>query len=670
MKIKYLFGAAAALMIAACSQDELVSVKQDGIAYSVTAATQTRAADSYCNNVLPESFKVWARTTDGNLYINGDVIKNESGVWTDQAGTRYWPETKALDFYAQVNGDAEFRLNDGAPAFENFTVNDDVTRQVDLIYSVKKGQTKPESADKKVILNFRHALSQVCFRARNNMKNMSVEVTGVSVGHLTNTGTFALPTESTDENYIHHDDTDDNTKTLNGGVWTIPADAAYNKRYDVSPIGGSVVLPADSKTVMNLTCPAKDHENDFAQVLTLLPQEVNAWDPTVKASDYNGAYFLVKVVLSNIVKNDDGADVATVVYDGYAAVPVNVNWEQGYRYIYTFVFDEGGDGGWTPDPSDPKPVLTSVKYDVTVDDFIPVEKDDTKMDSGKKDDADAETTYTLTYDANGGEFKSGITDTTHTAKSKEASYTFTVINDSKFEPVRADYNLIGWADAADATVATIAAGETLTLTKDANSKTLYAVWEEVKTDEEWLDLGLPSGNLWRNRNIGADKETDFGGYYAWGESEEFNSTKYSDYKAYWIVNNIGYYTSYQDTQYDTAFQLISGTSTPDQDDWEELVNNCDNEKSSWTTKDSVEGVEFFFANGKSIFFPAAGYKNAQGESKLIGTGCRYWSSEFKARSDGKQSVAACLGMDPSSIYNDLKDQYFYFKTPIRPIKKK
>lgn len=31
MKTKYLFGAAAALMMAACSQDELVSVKQDGI---------------------------------------------------------------------------------------------------------------------------------------------------------------------------------------------------------------------------------------------------------------------------------------------------------------------------------------------------------------------------------------------------------------------------------------------------------------------------------------------------------------------------------------------------------------------------------------------------------------------------------------------------------------
>ena len=93
MKTKYLFGAAAALMMAACSQDELVSVKQDGIAYSVTASKQTRAADSYCNNALPESFKVWARTTDGNLYIKG---RSKSMILSANGQNIYPEEVEAV----------------------------------------------------------------------------------------------------------------------------------------------------------------------------------------------------------------------------------------------------------------------------------------------------------------------------------------------------------------------------------------------------------------------------------------------------------------------------------------------------------------------------------------------------------------------------------------------
>ena len=479
MKTKYLFGAAAALMMAACSQDELVSVKQDGIAYSVTTAKQTRAADSYCNNILPESFKVWAKTTDGSLYINGDEIRNEGGVWTDQAGTRYWPEGK-LDFYAHVNGEGVFSFNDGAPTFNNFVVKDDVKDQLDLMYSVSRNQEK--QGDGKVVLNFRHALSQVCFRAKNNMKTMQVEIKGVSVGHLTNAGTFAFPAESTDKNYVHPshgDEEDPNAPDLNGGVWTIPTAAQYNTRYDVTPIGGTVTLPAQSG-VKNLTCPEDQHENGFEQVLTLLPQEVKAWDPAVKGSDYNGAYFLVNVTLSNVAKNDSDAEVATPVYNGLAAVPVNVDWEQGYRYIYTFVFDEGGNGGWTPDPDDPKPILSSIKYDITVDDFIPVDADgeeDTKMDTGKKDDTPEvdKTTYTLIYNANGGVFGTSVT-RTFSEKSAEDTYTFTV--DATVLPAREGYTFIGWAEAADATEATINAGAAVNLTKEANSKTIYAVWEK------------------------------------------------------------------------------------------------------------------------------------------------------------------------------------------------
>lgn len=475
MKTKYLFGAMAALMMAACSQDEVVSVRQDGIAYGVSAGTQTRAADSYCNNTLPDYFKVWAKSADG-LYINGDKIVNSDGVWTDADGTRYWPDGKTLDFYAEVNGDEEFSFNDGAPTFNDFTVKDAVDEQVDLMYSVRKGQTKTVD---KVQLNFRHALSQVCFRAKNNTKNMSVVIKGVSVGHLTEKGTFTFPAADTDYNYADHSDNNvDPEKEVNGGTWVIPSGAQYNKKYSVAPLNGNVTLAPG--TASNLTCPEDSHENGFGQVLTLLPQTVAAWNPTKTGEEWNGAYFLVDLALSNITEDDGGAEVSTTVYTGEAAIPVNVAWVQGYRYIYTFVFDEGGNGGWTPDPENPKPVLTTIKYDVTVDDFIPVNPDGGDTENGGTNmDGDDETGYeystTLNLHTNDG------TGAMRTVKLNSNESTYSFMLSSEYTPSRDGAEFLGWATAADATTAGYREGQSVPVNMEEENFDLYAVWQKNKT---------------------------------------------------------------------------------------------------------------------------------------------------------------------------------------------
>lgn len=58
---------------------------------------------------------------------------------------------------------------------------------------------------------------------------------------------------------------------------------------------------------------------------------------------------------------------------------------------------------------------------------------------------------------------------------------------------------------------------------------LAAIEETLGIEEpdghEYVDLGLPSGTLWAKTNIGAEKETDYGDYFAWGETEGYNSGK-------------------------------------------------------------------------------------------------------------------------------------------------
>lgn len=458
-------GVMSALLLTACSQDEVVNQQQEGISFSVSTASSTRAADSYCNNTLPRSFKVWAQNTDdGSAYFSGDLIVNEGGnpvKWVNQTGTRYWPENN-LNFFAEVNGDQEFDFNNGRPRFNNFTVKDNVAEQVDLIYAQKLNQAKTANA---VNLNFRHALSQVAFKARCTNPNIHVEVSGVSVGHIGNRGTFTFPQGvSTDQNWEDpdHNDIEHDVSLPGQGTWT-DAQLSELKRYDVS--FNPVTLSSD---ISNLTAPEINHQNGFTNVLTLIPQSVQAWNPENKSSDFNGAYFFVKCKIYNVAGSEFNASTDKLLYDGNAAIPVSIDWKQGKRYIYTFTFNNGN-GGYTPDPDDPQPVLTAIDYSVSVDDFIPADGGDNDMNGGTQG-----TTYNyrLMYDGNG----TGVSNipSTQTYSGKETSYDFTV---SSTVPLRKSYTFKGWSETATGAVK-YSGGDTITLQSSASTKTLFAIWEK------------------------------------------------------------------------------------------------------------------------------------------------------------------------------------------------
>lgn len=477
MTSKYLYGAAAAaLLLSACSQDEVVNMRQDGINYNVLAKNQTRAADSYCNILLPGHFNVWARTTGDNaLYINGDKIVNNNGSWTDEDGVRYWPQGKNLDFFAHVNGDGVFNYNNGTPTFNNFKVKANVPDQLDLMYAVENNASNSSAP---VTINFRHALSQVCFRATNNTKNLQVTIKSVTVGHLTDGGTYTYPTASTTENIVDPDHNDVDNGMQNGvrGTWVL--DNNYNNTYTASVNGGSVTL-ASGDVNTNLTCPGDNHANGFVNVMTLMPQQVNAWDPSQKGASYNGAYFLLDVEIKNVVDNVAG----TTVYSGGAVVPVNVDWKEGYRYIYTFIFDEGGNGGFTPNPDDPQPVLAGIQYNVTVDDFIPVNGDGsgTGMDTG---DQTPQYDYTGVINLYNNDGSNNVQ--ISQIKTNNASYSF--VFDNSFTPSREGYDFLGWASSADAEAPEHREGETATLNlvKGNNAANFFAVWKQINTTFEGI----------------------------------------------------------------------------------------------------------------------------------------------------------------------------------------
>ena len=150
-----------------------------------------------------------------------------------------------------------------------------------------------------------------------------------------------------------------------------------------------------------------------------------------------------------------------------------------------------------------------------------------------------------------------------------------------------------------------------------------------------IDLGLPSGTKWACCNVGADKPEAYGGYYAWGETEE--KTVYNDITYPYCTGedtdgdglfdkNCSYKNLGSDiasTQYDVA-HVKWGDSwcMPSLTQFNELLNNCTN---TWTTKNGVNGRQFSGQNGGTIFLPATGFKWGD---QLLESGNKgsYWSA--------------------------------------------
>ena len=131
-----------------------------------------------------------------------------------------------------------------------------------------------------------------------------------------------------------------------------------------------------------------------------------------------------------------------------------------------------------------------------------------------------------------------------------------------------------------------------------------------------IDLGLPSGTKWADRNVGASSPEDFGGLYPWAMTEEVEA--YGEYK--WGYGEYGELTKYctnskygtvdnktvLDPEDDVAYMTWgSQWRMPTLEQAKELIANCNSE---WTTLNGVRGRKYTSKiNGNSIFIPAAGY---------------------------------------------------------------
>lgn len=104
-------------------------------------------------------------------------------------------------------------------------------------------------------------------------------------------------------------------------------------------------------------------------------------------------------------------------------------------------------------------------------------------------------------------------------------------------------------------------------------------------DFKYVDLDLPSGTLWTNKNVGAENKEDQGDYLNYEEA-------------------------------------LKTHALPSKEQFDELIKYCD---WKWVKYKEVAGYLVFGKNGNSIFLPAY-YHNYLGDMNRVGSRGYYWSS--------------------------------------------
>ena len=177
-----------------------------------------------------------------------------------------------------------------------------------------------------------------------------------------------------------------------------------------------------------------------------------------------------------------------------------------------------------------------------------------------------------------------------------------------------------------------------------------------------IDLGLPSGTKWACCNVGANKPESYGGYFAWGETEEKNTYDWSTYTycegLEGTCHDLG--SSIADTQYDVAHVKWGGSWVmPNSSQFKELVDNC---SFTWTNIDGINGGQFTGRNGGQIFMPAASGHWIDNPSDIDNHGY-YWSST-QCPSSPDKAYSLNMISNGASVHNE---SYRVGGLSIRPV---
>jgi len=372
MKKNLFILAVAGLALASCSSDETIATSQasNEISFRPFVAGTTRAANSAGVKSAFESgdiINVYANYTSSK-YFQDNFTSN--GTTFSSTNKYYWPAdvvTNNLTFTA-IWG-ATQKVNTPGNV-ENYTPDAAAANQKDILVAKHVSATK----ESPVVMNFRHALSQIFVNVKNTNPNLKVTITGVRIGYVKTASTlFAYSGDVTDTRELG---TSNNAANVAQSDWTLVNFAtpgsgetyANNYKYD------------QTVTSTELIGNTSDTVHPFAGGFTpwiLLPQDMKAFDVDgssnklyanaksggtgADAPDLSGSYIALQMKIENY---NGSAATGTIVNTQWCYWPITQNWTPGYKYTYTV---DVAAGGYMPTDTNNDKILDPVLKGAVID---------------------------------------------------------------------------------------------------------------------------------------------------------------------------------------------------------------------------------------------------------------------------------------------------------------
>ncbi len=382
--------ALATLLLVGCSSDEemanIETAARNAIGFNVAASSmETKATPIFKSSDLEKTdLDVFAYYSEsGALYMGNQagndgidiVYKGSKWDYKNFLDRVYWPSRK-LNFYAicpatiaEVNRDncnwliPGPKSSDGSNTIFCRLVDEynpkraanEKTFNYDLMYATAFNYDK-NTNDSKVKLTFKHALTQVIFKALTTKSTMIGYVRSLRIKNLKNCGTFTIPTELTEENGHY-------ARNPKSSDWIL-ADS-----YD----SFSDCIEKEVQIHDNTSKPAR--LSNIYKPLFVLPQISKAWSTTptqpvsiAEADKNHETYLEISMKLIDDGKYLFGSETEyETVYLPFNTIHIDSyhhkeGWQPGYRYVYRIYFGGGYD-------ADGKLIQKGTTIDTTVEEW-------------------------------------------------------------------------------------------------------------------------------------------------------------------------------------------------------------------------------------------------------------------------------------------------------------